>query len=456
MTHGAVLPRIGLTRRVLWSQTRRGVAPFAALTGFCTELALFAAHPDNWAGRWSAWAFYSRTALLILCPVAVVLGTWQAGREHRRRATETVLLAPRAVWATRAVTSVAVTLGLLTGSAAALGLLAAVDVAPLATYSGGGWWWPLLVSVPALLASAAVGIAVGTLVPWRLAAPVAGLATYVLLGSAVYQTSPAVPWLAPNIDMGGGGFLVASAITRWQAIWFVALAVTGLAVASVVPRRPLRATAAVLAGAGAVAVLAATTLLTGPAQQRDQATTADPSATAPICARRAALTVCTARENAFLLPEFADRTASALARFDSVPGLPTRVEDSELTGYRPSPDLSVVTIAYALDGGLFSRPHIASGYEQNLVANLFLPQCPSLESPLQDLDDAGLILTTWLDPPGPDAMVPFTPTAARTYDRLRAAPSTVQLDWVGRYLAAARTCDATAARRLTQPDSVHP
>ena len=446
-----------LVGRLLWAQIRRGTAPFAALAAFGTTLGLYAAHPGDWAGRWTAWALYSRTALIILCPVAVMLGTWQAGREHRRRTAGTILLAPRPVWWSRALTCLAVSAGLLAGSAAALGLLAAVDVAPLATYAGGGWWWPLLVGVPGLLAASSLGIVVGTWVRWRIAAPVAGLLTYVLLASTDYVQS-ATAWLAPNVDLFGPD-RIAGAITGWQAVWFVGLAVVAVLAASVTGRRPVRAVVGALALAGAVTVLAGSAVLGGPAQDPQTAARQDPEAIRPACVERGDLSVCATQDEGFLLPQLADRADHALGRFSGLPGFPRAVHTVEIDPLRQVDDPTVLTADYSVVGGLVSRPRVADGYEANLVTDLFTPQCLSSAdyfAAIDDFENASLVAKTWAAAQEQGGSTSPGKTADRTWRRLHAAPHTTQLAWVGRYLTAARSCDTAAGGRLGRPDSVHP
>ena len=68
----------------------------------------------------------------------------------------------------------------------------------------GGWGssaaaWYLLGDFPAVLAYATAGYAIGFLAPWRIVAPVAGVATYAGLGLLLWNSGTVA------VPMGGGG-----------------------------------------------------------------------------------------------------------------------------------------------------------------------------------------------------------------------------------------------------------
>ncbi|MFW5899176.1 MAG: hypothetical protein ACOCUN_01765, partial [Jiangellaceae bacterium] len=169
----------------------RGTALTAAATMAVAGPVMLFNDSEEWAARWAPLAEYVRVLLIVLVPVAVAAGAWQAGRERRRRTGEQLATSPRPDWQPVLVAWGSVTLGTWAGLLLTW-LTGATLVGPVATYAGRGWWWTLAVAYVAVAAGTALGVAAGRLIPGRLVAPLAGVLAYVGLGTLTYA------------DTGGG------------------------------------------------------------------------------------------------------------------------------------------------------------------------------------------------------------------------------------------------------------
>ena len=344
-------------RRVLRVELRRGTAPLAAAAMFGAGVWMLAVHPDDWAGRWAGLANYLRVSLLILCALMIAAGAWQSGRERRRDIDELIASTPRPGWQPLAVSWLAVTVAGVAGLLVAFAG-AGVLIARVATFAGGGWWWTLTVGFLALAAAAAVGVLVGRLVPLRVAAPVAGLATYLGLAVVTYWDGASAAWLSPVY----GGWAVYSRVpdrvTALQAAWLVALTVLLLALAPPQRRAPLLA--------GGLAVAVAVPIITGPGTYR---LPADPAAVELVCTSSGPQ-VCLSRINAFLIDDVTKVAQPILRRLDGIPGAPRRAADqaAQPTGQPIERDDGTVWLnldyqSTAL-GGLASRKSLRADFRQ--------------------------------------------------------------------------------------------
>ncbi|MEW2475334.1 hypothetical protein AB0875_16220 [Micromonospora gifhornensis] len=421
-------------RRVLRTELRRGTAPSAAAVMCGAGVWMLAVHPEHWGGRWAGLANYLRVSMLILCALMIAAGAWQAGRERRRGIDEMVSSTPRPGWQPVLVAWLAVTLAGTTGVLVAFAG-AAVLVAPAATYAGGGWWWTLLVGVLALGAATAGGMAVGRLVRLRLAAPVAGLAAYLVLAILTYADTKATVWLSP-VHVGPAAYQVVPArVVAWQAGWLLALTVALLALAA------RRWYAAALAGALAVGV--AVPIVTGPGPYR---LPADPDAVALVCTDTGA-PVCVARIHAFLLDDVAPIVQPVLARVAGIPGAPDRAVDDAARPVDQPQAPGDGTIWLYLDQQSTARGGLArpDWLKTNLWA-VTRPNCPpgmgSREIHQQAHLTSGLA-SAW--------MLQLPPSPEHPIDWLYALPMPAQRAWFADYLRAAAGCDVAALVRLGQP-----
>ncbi|MEV6811833.1 hypothetical protein [Micromonospora sp. NPDC051296] len=419
-------------RRVLWVELRRGTAPFAALAMFGAGVWMLAVHPDDWGGRWAGLANYLRVSMLILCALMIAAGAWQAGRERRRDIDELISSTPRPGWQPLVVAWLAVALAGTAGVLVAFSG-AAVLVARVATYAGGGWWRTLVVGVIALGAATALGVLVGRLVPLRVAAPIAGLSAYLALAIGTYWDTKAGAWLSPVYSGWPPYSVVPGRVTALQAAWLLALTALLLAAAA---RRRL---AAMLAGGLAVAVVIP--IITGPTAHR---LPADPGAVELVCTSTGPQ-VCLSRINAFLLDDVARVVQPILARLDGIPGAPQRAVDEAAgrTGH-PADD----TVGLALDyqstalGGLAEPEYLRANFHHVTFPGCLASSVIRTVGP-QVYHTMALAIAWLLDEP-PRVDVPI--------DWLRALPLERQRAWFAAYLQAAARCDLPALIQLGQPE----
>ncbi|MFC4148716.1 hypothetical protein ACFO0M_20875 [Micromonospora mangrovi] len=419
-------------RRALRVELRRGTAPLAAVAMFGAGVWMLAVHPDDWAGRWAGLANYLRMSLLILCALMIAAGAWQSGRERRRDIDELIASTPRPGWQPLAVAWLAVTVAGVAGLLVAFAG-AAVLIARVATYAGGGWWWTLTVGVIALAAAAAVGVLVGRLVPLRVAAPIAGLATYLGLAIVTYWDGTPGAWLSPVY----GGWAVYSRVpgrvTALQAAWLVVLTVLLLAAAA----RQRRAS--LLAGGLAVAV--AVPITTGPGTHR---LPADPAAVTLVCTSSGPQ-VCLSRINAFLIDDVTTVVQPILGRLDGIPGAPRRAADQAAQPTGQSIERDDRTVWLNLDyqstalGGLASRKNLRADFRQ--VTRTRCEDPSGVRSIDMRVYRTDTLATDWmLDEAATPDDLPLT--------RLRALPEPAQRSWFAAYLDAAHRCDTSALIRL--------
>ncbi|GIJ26803.1 hypothetical protein Vqi01_19650 [Micromonospora qiuiae] len=428
--------------RVLRIELRRGTAPLAALAMFGAGVWMLVVHPDHWAGRWAGLANYFRGSMLILCALMVAAGAWQAGRERRRDLDELIGSTSRPGWHPLLVAWLAVAL------AGSVGVLvafagAAVLVAPVATYAAGGWWWTLLVGVVALGAATACGTLVGRLWPLRVAAPVAGLATYLGLGVLLYQDTTAAAWLSPVHSGWSVHWVVPDRVIAGQVAWLLALTALLLAAAA----RRWR----VAALAGGVAIAVAVPIVTGPGPHR---LPADSGAVELVCTETGPQ-VCVSRINAFLLDDVAPVAQPILARLDGIPGAPRRAVDHAAapTGTPDTPDDGTIWLSLeqqsTVRGGLASPDGLRADFRA-----VTWPQCPA--KPDREVSQqvylvSGLAAAWLLDEWNPTDPAPAPAPADPALESLRAMPLVQQRAWFAAYLDAAARCDVSALLTLGRP-----
>lgn len=420
-------------RRALWVELRRGTAPVAALAMFGAGVWVLAVHPDDWGGRWVGLADYLLVALLVLCPLMVCAGAWQAGRERRRDIGELVAATPRPGWHSLVAAWLAVTLAGIAGLMVAFGG-AAVLVARVATYDGGAWWQRASVGVLALAAATAGGVLVGRRVRLRVAAPIAGLATYVGLTILTYWNAP-LARLSPADTVGSVYSLVPGWVTGLQATWLVALTVLLLAVAV------RRWRVALLAGV--VAIAAAVPINTAPSWYRAPA---DSAAVELVCTSGGP-EVCLTRVNAFLLDEVAAVAQPILARLDGIPGAPRRAVDQAVRPPGDSVPEDADTVWLYLDfqatafGGLVKAEDLRTAFRQeNGWECSYSLGTDEFDQRIHQVDD---IATDWLL----DGSVLW---AAGASAGLRELPPSAQRAWYADYLDAVGRCDLPALVRLAE------
>lgn len=451
------------TWRVLRSDFLRGAGLVLAVSTAAAGIAMLYLwlSPDAWYGRWGALAEYTRMTLNLIAPLAVAVAAWHGGRDGRNQTRELTCALPRPRWQYVALRWLSLTI------AAYLGLLVtwltgAVQVAPIATYSGGGWWWMLAVAFVFLGAATALGLAAGIVVPSRLTAPIAGGLAYAALWAMTFSTS-GVAWLVPTFALPEGLHfpqgrvmaLLAGELHLLQALWFGALAVTLMTVASA--RRRLLAVVP-----ATVALTAAIALATGPGEDRWKP---DPQARELMCTKSAP-EVCMIRADSFLLDDLAGPAQRQLSRWEDVPGGFSRAVELPV-GERPRSAAEGV-VGFSLTDflrnssatwtGSMEARHFAELDERALhdeitaviarsVGDLMWDACGG--GAPQAVMNANMVGQLWIAADNSNLVAEQpTPSAVEAAVRLQSLSVTAQKVWMGRSLAAARACDAAASEEL--------
>ncbi|SEE36527.1 hypothetical protein [Jiangella alba] len=442
--------------RIVRIDLRRGVAALAALLIGGVTLAVLFNDTEMWAGRWTALAMYLRVTLIVVVPLTLAAGAWQGGRDRRRRIEDLLASTPRPRWQRTTAAWAAVATGVAGGYLAAAAILA-VLVGRVATYSSGGWWWYVVVAMLALGAAAAVGYAAGTLLPWRLTAPVLGFLGYLGMGLLTYVVDGR-SWLSPALNNVVDGVYLPLGDHLLQAAWFTLIGIAALTLIGSQRWWPVLAPAALAAAAGTV-------LASGPAHERFEP---DPVAREIVCVEGDPQ-VCTSRETEFLLDDYVTVARETLARFDGIDGLPDRVQ--AVLSYDDLDDGSIYTSVgqyISWSGSLAPRAEFGSELEVDLVHNVLPGRwCDSgtdanAAELVSDLADAAM-LWAGVDPASGRVAetdggghIAMTDSRARHADpvdgalhvALTSLPRAEQLDWIERYIVAGRDCDLTALAAL--------
>ncbi|GAA0441543.1 hypothetical protein Aca07nite_30290 [Actinoplanes capillaceus] len=410
-----------MIQRILRIELRHGSAPLAALAATVALTWLLVVNPAAWLGQWGGLAVNLRACMLVLCPLFLAAGAWQAGRDRRARTVELLGTVPRPAWHPMLAGWAAVTLGGLAGLLPPL-LVAAAMTARLATYAGPGWWGPLPVVPIGLAAASALGVLIGRWFPGRATPPVAGLVLYVGLALPIYFPDSRWAVLSPVTDEFRSYVFWPASFHVWQAAWLGLLAATFLLLAT---RRWWAAVApAALAG----------TLLVAPPPDRP---TADPGALELVCTERAPQ-VCVTRINEFLLADVDAVLRPGLERLAGIPGTPVRAVEETVrrTGeYRPDIAWFSLNDQARLTGGVDRRDWLETTFRSSLGDNDCPPPPDSVGDPTLDpVWRTELAADLWMegDPP----------------PELTALPEERQREWIGRVFAASRACDRVALGRL--------
>ena len=410
--------------RPLRTELRRSAAPLASIAMFVAGAWTLAVHTDAWSGRWAGLAAHVRTSLVVLCGVMVAASAWQAGRERRRGMAEMLGSTPRPPWQPLLVSWFAVSLGGVVGYLIAVGI-AAVFVGPVATYAGGDWPWVLAVGIEALWAASAFGFLAGRVIPLRVVAPVAGLASYLAFFAFTPDQNSGANWLSPAFFGWGNGRLLPEWTSLWQAGWLLALTATLLAAAARL--RWTTAVSAMVAIAVAMGVAASPGISDLPV---------DAAAAKLVCTADGR--ICVARVNAFLLDDVVDVAGPLMNRMDGIPGAPARAIDALGHESAPRPadgDIVWLNLAFQAtpSGGLVNTQWVLDDFRQMLWC--------ATPGPLdQRRSEVANLAWSWLVDKQEFADVPL--------DRLKALPIEAQRSWFGEYLAAVGACDDDRLRQL--------
>lgn len=313
-----------MTARVVGIEARRGFAPLLVLLVAIESAFLLSAHPADWAASWPGLGQALRDSTAACAALIVAVGVWLGSRERRRGMVDLLASTSRPRWrrlvATGIPLAVAASLGLLI-----TGGLAAVLVAPHASYVGGRWWLDVILAVLGLGAATAAGLAIGRLastisnaVGRMLLAPVAGIATYIGVLTLQRQPPTSLPtaWNIANASIGPFQ-RIAYRGALGQGVWLVGLAAGLLIVAGA------RRAWVGLAPIAVAAVVSAALLPSG----LNSVIGYDPSAIQLICTGTGPR-ICLTREHQHLAGQIRDLVTTTYARLPASLDMPATVAES--------------------------------------------------------------------------------------------------------------------------------
>lgn len=325
--------------RALRIELRRSVAAGTALLIIAIGGADFI-----WGGAsvssWATMTFAQRASLLLLWPLAIGVGAWQARRERLAGVGELFASSPRSP--AQRLAPVAAALALAVTVAYLLVLLvgtARVWSGPADMYftiEGGA---AAAVGALALVAAAWLGLWLGRLFPSAFAAPVVtmlGVVLVTLLDELDLRASgPAFSLLQPSLDPPPGDQLQLSlGVSAKQGLWLAALAITAFAITTAVSRR---GRLLALVPAAVAALIAVPTLPPGGSYMDPSTVYAQyEDALRPVCTPDLPK-VCVMRVHSGILDEATGPAREALRALAFLPDPPTSVtEVPEPLGREPA------------------------------------------------------------------------------------------------------------------------
>jgi hypothetical protein len=315
--------------RILGIELRRSAAlGTAAILLVIGAVALYFAGGIEFADGWVQLAMSQRLYLVLLWPLALAAGAWQASREQRSRVGELFASTPRPrvkrALPTLGAMATAVVCGYL-----AMGIAGAVWIIGTARYFPVTVLVITAVGVLALIGGVWLGMAIGRLLPSLVTAPVLGIAGLALLLLIPRATRPH-GWLALvfspiyEMNMPDAYATVPGRASASQALWLAGLAIT--AVMLLVSSGWRLRIAAVLP----VALGAALAIAVMPHQNRYVISAVDPVAQELVCADGEPR-VCVSRVHSGLLDEFTPVAREALTVLAKLPGAPTQMHEDTST-----------------------------------------------------------------------------------------------------------------------------
>ena len=320
-----------MTGRILRIELRRSSAITSAAVisacGFGLAYLLTAAFgPTPW---WFAMVVNQRSIFAIVAPLTLGAGAWIARRDRRGRAEELLASTPRPTWSRVLPLATALAITLTVGYVAAMAASGAAGVRPIDAYFPLGALPVIAIGALAMVALGWLGLAIGRVLPSAFTPPLLTVVGFIALVvvpqgmAAEAETRGGIFLLIP--EMQNPLFIpvafttISTRVTLLQALWFTAVAATGLALFAAASRRA-RAMALAPVLVVAAVVIPLLPRLAGDMYVRD------PAANAPACTEDAP-TVCVNRLDANQLPDWVGPGRQALALLAAkLPPAPTRVE----------------------------------------------------------------------------------------------------------------------------------
>ncbi|MFJ4629226.1 hypothetical protein [Streptomyces sp. NPDC088847] len=383
-------PRLDLNLRVLRTELRRSVAPWAGgviLIGALAFLYLLDAGwwrgTTAWTAQWTSLALWTRGLLFYLWPLAVGFGTLQGLRDRRSKMVELLTSTPRPALHRAAVPAGATALTLASAFALVVAV-GGVQVIANTGYTHVGWLPITLIAMLFLVAGAVLGMGVGRALPSVLTPPLMAMAAFAftaLMHSSLGRTTkldPAIGFtttepnrlslLSPEVDEVRSTLVtLSSAVHVGQTIWVLGMAATGFALLVAANRRArLIALAPVVAGAA----LALLVLPSAP----NRMYVVDAAAAAPVCDGP----VCVARVHEDRLAALAGPGKEALRLLHRALGDRAPVSVRENTTVAPwgsTPKWSRTTVLFTFDDDIVADATTPEELTSALLAEGMVPGC---------------------------------------------------------------------------------
>ncbi|WP_433293836.1 hypothetical protein ACQP2F_31605 [Actinoplanes sp. CA-030573] len=379
--------------RMLRVELRRSAAIGTALALLVVGvLALFFAEGIGFATGWMQLAMTQRLYLVLLWPLALAAGAWQARREHRSRVAELFASTPRPR-AQRAAPTLGAMAIAVVGGYLAMGVVGGLWIAGTARYLPLSVFVVTGVGALALVAAVWLGLAAGRLLPWPVTAPALGVGGLALLLLIPGATRPR-GWLALvfspiyEMNMPDAYTTVPERASAAQALWLAALTVTALllAISGGWRSRTAAVVPLILGVVLAVAVM--------PHRNRYVVSSVDTTAQELVCAKDQPR-VCLSRVHSGLLGEVGPGAAEGLAALAKLPGAPTRVHE-DTTTYVPDVypawdnDVVLLEVEVGTNGHLRDRADVPVEVVTGAFASP--PHCESTASAAQALAAASWLI----------------------------------------------------------------
>ena len=322
---------------VLRTELRRSTGPAAGVLTAALGLAglytlVMSDQSELWDAQWTLLASFQRIMLVVLWPLALGAGAWQARRDRRTNMAELAATTPRPVWRRALPTSAALAIWLVLAYLVTFAA-GAVRVAGSTDYPNAGWVPIVAVGALSLVAAGWLGMGIGRLLPSAHTPPILVIAGFLALLVPVQLSKSAEPsgaaLLPPNLSTTLDEFTtIAGRVDLARAVVLAGLAVGGLLLVMVARRK-----AAVIAIVPVVLSLAVAVPLVNAAPAGG--VQADPGAVAEVCTTDGGPEVCVTTAHAKGLASLTGPARKALTLLAKLPNAPTSVR--EVTGERPQP-----------------------------------------------------------------------------------------------------------------------
>ncbi|WP_229067538.1 hypothetical protein [Actinoplanes sp. DH11] len=399
---------------------------------------------ELWDRQWNLLAAFQRVLLVILWPLALAAGAWQAGRDRRDGIEELLGTTPAPGRRRRRPAAVATALCLTAGYLLTLAA-GAPKVAAVAGHPGSGWPAVTLVGVLALVAAGCLGLGIGRLLPYAYTPAVLGAGSLAALLAAIEVTKigevakPGPALLLPFFTSTLSEFqAVAGPVSAGQAWWLGGLAAGGL-VLHLATNRLVRLLAVVPPALGLV--LAAPML----SVTRAEAFPVDPAAVAEVCTTDGGPRVCVTAAHSRRLPALVAPARDAVRLLAKLPDPPVSVHEAVPDLGRPQP-----ASAAWLDSDNLGQAGDAADLTARILAGAGTPLCTGAgDSAYPDVLRARAVAAAWLygSHPVPGQTFAADELARRDamWKTFTALPAAEQQRRVAAVRAAGLTCGDQAA-----------